>query len=102
MSIKHILISTTEPKSVFLELLFKCFNSNVLKSIDLTRINSEGYSFQIEMSFKTWINGFKIKEIPIIFTDRVKGNSKMNKSIIPEAIFGILKMKFKSVFFRYK
>ena len=76
---------------------FKCFNSNVLKSIDLTRINSEGYSFQIEMNFKTWINGFKIKEIPIIFTDRTIGQSKMSKSIIFEAIYMVPLLKLKKI-----
>ena len=65
-------------------------------------IEFNGYAFQIEMKFKAHLLGYNLYEIPIIFTDRVKGNSKMNKSIIPEAIFGILKMKFKSIFLRYK
>ena len=56
-----------------------------------------GYAFQIEMKFRTWKKGFKIKELPIIFKDRERGVSKLNSSIIKEAIFGVLKMQFKSI-----
>ena len=57
-----------------------------------------GYAFQIEMKFKTYLSKFKIKEVPVIFTDRTKGASKMSKGIISEAIFGVLTMKLKSIF----
>ena len=57
-----------------------------------------GYAFQIEMKFRTWKKGFKILEIPIIFKDRVRGVSKLNSSIIKEAVFGVLKMKVRSLF----
>ena len=76
---------------------FVCYKRKVLEKINLDKIKFIGYAFQIEMKFKTWKHGFKIKEIPIIFTDRVKGTSKMSGSIISEAIFGVLKMKFKGI-----
>ena len=66
---------------------FKCISSNVLNTINLDDIKSEGYSFQIELNFLAWNNNFKIKEIPIIFTDRAHGNSKMSKFVIFEAIY---------------
>jgi dolichol-phosphate mannosyltransferase len=77
---------------------FKCFRIDVLKSIDLDNISSDGYSFQIEMHFKAFQKGFRIKEIPIVFTDRVAGTSKMNKKIIREAIFVVWKLKLMSMF----
>jgi len=77
---------------------FKCFRIEVLKSIDLDKIKSNGYSFQIEMTFKAWKKGFRIKEIPIIFMDRQQGKSKMNKKIIHEAIFMVWKLRFRSLF----
>ena len=64
-------------------------------------IEFNGYAFQIEMKFKAGAFKYKIHEIPIIFKDRTKGDSKMNKSIIPEAIFGIIKMKLKSIFYKF-
>lgn len=73
----------------------------VLETIDYKKINFKGYAFQIEMKFMTWKSGFKIKEIPIIFTDRTEGKSKMNKNIISEAIFGVILMKIKSIFSNY-
>ncbi|MEE4311446.1 MAG: polyprenol monophosphomannose synthase [candidate division KSB1 bacterium] len=76
---------------------FKCFRIEVLKSIDLDGINSDGYSFQIEMNFKAWKSGFSLYEIPIIFTDRVAGSSKMSKKIIREAIWMVWKLKLMSV-----
>ncbi len=76
---------------------FVCYKRKVLETLDLDAIQFVGYAFQIEMKFKAWKHGFKIKEIPIIFTDRVKGNSKMSSSIITEAIFGVLKMKFRGI-----
>lgn len=75
---------------------FKCFRRKVLESIDLLKIRSNGYSFQIEMNFKTWKKGFKVKEIPIIFIDRVHGTSKMSKKIVREAIFMVWKLRIRS------
>jgi len=66
---------------------FKCFRRKVLESIDLERVRSNGYSFQIEMSFRAWQKGFRLGEVPIVFTDRVEGQSKMNKRIVREAIW---------------
>ena len=77
---------------------FKCFNSYVLKSIDLKNIKSSGYSFQIEMNFKAWIKGYSIKEIPIIFSDRSIGKSKMSKKIILEAIYMVPLLRMKKFF----
>ncbi|MFC4723164.1 polyprenol monophosphomannose synthase [Geojedonia litorea] len=76
---------------------FVCYKREVLESIDLDTIKFVGYAFQIEMKFKAYLKGFKIVEIPVIFTDRTKGKSKMSGSIISEAIFGVLNMKFKSL-----
>jgi len=77
---------------------YKCYRIDVLKSINLDEIKSNGYSFQIEMTFKAWKKGFRLKEIPIIFRDRLSGTSKMNKKIIYEAIFMVWKLRFKSMF----
>jgi len=77
---------------------FKCFRREVLEAIDLDKVKSNGYAFQIEMSFKTWKKGFKIKEIPIIFVDRVKGKSKMSKKIVREAVTMVWKLRIKSNF----
>lgn len=81
---------------------FKCFNRRVLESIDFDDVNSNGYSFQIEMNFKVWKRGFKIKEIPIIFVDRVEGNSKMSKNIVWEAIFMVWNLRLASIFGKIK
>lgn len=81
---------------------FICYTRKVLEKINLDKIQFVGYAFQIEMKFKAHLHGFKIVEIPIIFTDRTKGESKMSKGIISEAIFGVLTMKFKSLFNRSK
>lgn len=72
---------------------FKCFKAETLRKINLQKIKTNGYGFQIEMNFKSWKNGAKIKEIPIIFIDRRSGVSKMNKSIIYEAIFLVWKLR---------
>jgi len=77
---------------------FKCFKRDVLESIDLSKIYSEGYSFQIEMNFLTWIKGFKVLEIPIVFTDRTVGESKMNRAIVIEAILMVPKLFIKKIF----
>jgi len=76
---------------------FKCFRRKVLESIDLDKVQSNGYSFQIEMTFKAFKKGFKIKEIPIVFLDRVKGTSKMSKKIVYEAVFMVWKLRLRSV-----
>ena len=74
---------------------FVCYHRRVLESIDLNTIRFVGYAFQIEMKYRAYLKKFKIIEVPIIFTDRTKGKSKMNKSIIREAIFGVIGMRFK-------
>ncbi|EDM43661.1 dolichol-phosphate mannosyltransferase [unidentified eubacterium SCB49] len=81
---------------------FICYRRNVLETIDLNRIQFLGYAFQIEMKFKAYLSKFKIVEVPVIFTDRTKGESKMSTGIISEAIFGVIKMKMKSLFNRYE
>ncbi len=81
---------------------FKCYKIEVLKSIDFDKIRSKGYGFQIEMKFTAWKLGFKIVEVPIIFTDRRMGASKMSGGIFNEALWGVLGMKFRSFFRKYK
>ncbi|MBU2494433.1 MAG: polyprenol monophosphomannose synthase [Bacteroidetes bacterium] len=76
---------------------FKCFRRRVLESIDLSKIKSNGYAFQIEMNFKAWKNGWKLKEIPIIFIDRVEGTSKMSKKIVYEAVWMVWKLRLRSI-----
>ena len=77
---------------------FKCFRREVLEAINLDEVKSNGYAFQIEMTFKAWKKGFKIKEISIIFIDRVKGTSKMSKKIVREAIVMVWKLRLWSMF----
>ena len=77
---------------------FVCYTNKVLRALDLDKIRFVGYAFQIEMKFNTYLKGFKIKEIPITFTDRVEGQSKMSSKIIKEAILGVLSLKWNSVF----
>jgi dolichol-phosphate mannosyltransferase len=77
---------------------FKCFKKKVLEAINLNQVKSNGYAFQIEMNFKAWKKGFKIKEIPIIFVDRMKGQSKMSKKIVREAVTMVWKLRIKSIF----
>ncbi len=81
---------------------FICYHRSVLETLDLDKIRFVGYAFQIEMKFLTWKHGFGIKEVPIIFTDRSRGTSKMSKKIFREAIFGVIQMKFYSFFKNYK
>lgn len=81
---------------------FKCYRRRVLETIDFDNIRLKGYGFQIEMKFKTWLHGFKIVEVPIIFKDRTQGASKMSGGIFNEALWGVLKMKIRSWFTRYK
>ncbi len=80
---------------------FKCYRYNVLKTIDLDDVKFVGYAFQIRMKFLAWKHQFKLQEVPIIFTDRAKGTSKMSANIINEAFFGVLKMKIESWFRSY-
>ncbi|HNQ27355.1 MAG TPA: polyprenol monophosphomannose synthase [Aquaticitalea sp.] len=77
---------------------FVCYKRKVLERIDLDNIKFVGYAFQIEMKFKTYRKKFNIKEVAVIFTDRKRGKSKLSGNIIWEAIFGVLAMKFKSLF----
>lgn len=77
---------------------FVCYHRHVLEAIDLDQIKFVGYAFQIEMKFKAYLKKFNIVEVPVIFTDRTKGKSKMSGSIISEAVFGVIKMKLKSIF----
>ncbi len=80
---------------------FVCYRREVLETIDLDKIKFIGYAFQIEMKFAAWQLGYKIKEIPIIFTDRVAGESKMSTSIFKEAALGVLHMRWHSWFNSY-
>lgn len=80
---------------------FVCYKSNVLRHINLDKIKFRGYAFQIEMKFTAWKHGFKLVEVPIIFTDRTLGQSKISKNIIREAVWGVLSMKLKSFFRKY-
>lgn len=80
---------------------FKCYTRKVLETITLDNIKLKGYAFQIEMKFTTWKFGFKIKEVPIIFTERKLGASKMSGGIFNEAVWGVIKMKVKSWFRSY-
>jgi dolichol-phosphate mannosyltransferase len=77
---------------------FKCYRKEVLQNIRLDKVKSIGYGFQIEMKFKTWKLGYKIIEVPIIFTDRKLGASKMSGGIFNEALWGVLRMKIRSIF----
>ena len=76
---------------------FKCFRRRVLEAIDFDQVRSNGYSFQIEMSFRAWKKGFRLVEIPIVFSDRVEGQSKMNKRIVREAIWMVWWLRVKSL-----
>ncbi|MFN5347768.1 MAG: polyprenol monophosphomannose synthase [Bacteroidota bacterium] len=80
---------------------FKCYSRKVLEALNFDKIKFTGYAFQIEMKFATWKLGFKIVEVPIIFTDRSEGQSKMSGGIFKEAIFGVLSIKIKSWFRSY-
>ncbi|MCM1004819.1 MAG: polyprenol monophosphomannose synthase [Prevotella sp.] len=80
---------------------FVCWRRRVLEALDLDNIEFKGYAFQIEMKFKSFKRGFKIVEVPIIFVNRVLGTSKMNGSIFGEAVFGVIKLRMKSLFKKY-
>lgn len=80
---------------------FKCYHRKVLETIDLDNVKFSGYAFQIKMKFLAWKHGFRIKEVPIIFSDRVHGTSKMSGSIFREAILGVMDMKIRSFFQKF-
>lgn len=77
---------------------FKCYRRRVLEEIDFDKLRFKGYAFQIEMKFLAWKMGFKVVEVPIIFTERMEGHSKMSSSIVREAMLGVLSMKLRSLF----
>jgi dolichol-phosphate mannosyltransferase len=76
---------------------FKCYRKAVLAGIDLDDIHSNGYSFQIEMSFRAWRKGFRLREIPILFTDRAEGHSKMSRAIVREAIWMVWRLRWRAI-----
>jgi dolichol-phosphate mannosyltransferase len=79
---------------------FICYKKQVLQTINLDKIKFIGYAFQIEMKYRSFVNNFNIVEVPIIFTDRTKGQSKMSNAIIKEAVFGVISLKIRNVFNR--
>jgi dolichol-phosphate mannosyltransferase len=81
---------------------FKCYRRKVLEKIPFGKIRMKGYGFQIELKFTAWKYGFNVQEVPIIFTDRQEGTSKMSGGIFSEAFFGVIKMKLRSFFRKYK
>ena len=81
---------------------FVCYRNEVLSAINFDKIKFTGYAFQIEMKFTAWKLGFNIVEVPIIFTDRTEGQSKMNGGIFKEAVFGVLTLRMRSLFKKYK
>lgn len=81
---------------------FVCYKAEVLRAFDLDNIRFKGYAFQIEMKFTAHKMGFRVAEVPIVFTNRVLGTSKMNSGIFGEAFFGVMSMKFRSIFKKYE
>ena len=81
---------------------FKCYKREVLETINLDKIQFVGYAFQIEMKFKAWKYGFNVIEVPVIFTDRSEGESKMSGGIFYEAVLGVINMKIRSIFKNWK
>lgn len=81
---------------------FVCYKRKVLKNLSLDTVRFIGYAFQIEMKFRAHLKGYKIEEVPIVFTDRIRGKSKMSSSIIGEAVFGVIGMKYRSIFRKSK
>jgi dolichol-phosphate mannosyltransferase len=79
---------------------FKCFRRRVLEAIDLSQVRSNGYAFQIEMSVRAWRKGFKLRETPIVFVDRTEGQSKMNRSIVREAVWMVPRLRLQRLFGR--
>jgi len=81
---------------------FVCYKRKVLETINIDSVKFIGYAFQIEMKFRAYLQDYKIVEVPIVFTDRIRGKSKMSTSIVGEAVFGVLKMKMESLFQKNK
>jgi dolichol-phosphate mannosyltransferase len=81
---------------------FKCYCRRVLEAIDLDKIRFKGYAFQIEMKFTAYQLGFRLKEVPIIFINRVEGVSKMSGGIFNEALFGVIRLKLDSIFKKHR
>lgn len=81
---------------------FICYKRQVLETLNFNRVKFVGYAFQIEMKFRTWKHGFELKEVPVIFTDRTLGESKMSMGIFNEAVFGVLSLKFRSLFQKFE
>ena len=79
---------------------FKCFRRRVLEAVDLSKVHSNGYAFQIEMSVRAWRKGFKLAEVPIVFVDRTEGQSKMNRKIVREAIWVVPRLRLMTWFKR--
>jgi dolichol-phosphate mannosyltransferase len=79
---------------------FKCFRRSVLEAIPLGEVKSNGYAFQIEMSFRAWRKKFRLVEVPIVFTDRVEGQSKMNRKIVREGVWVVWWLRLASLFGR--
>ena len=79
---------------------FKCFHRRVLEAIDFNRVRSNGYSFQVEMKYRAWKRGFRILEVPIIFTERTEGQSKMSRAIVREAAFKVWELRLRALFGR--
>jgi dolichol-phosphate mannosyltransferase len=79
---------------------FKCFRRKALESVDLTKVGSTGYAFQVEMDFRVWKQGLKLIEVPIVFVDRVQGESKMSGAIVREAVWRVWALRFLSMFGR--
>jgi len=77
---------------------FKCYHRRVLEAIDLDRVNSNGYSFQVEMKYRAWKLGFRLVEVPIVFTERTEGQSKMSKQIVREAAFKVWELRLRDLF----
>ena len=76
---------------------FKCFRRRVLEAIDLGKVKSNGYAFQIEMSFRAWKRGFRLREIPIVFVDRTEGESKMSRKIVREAVWMVWRLRWQAI-----
>lgn len=81
---------------------FVCYRRKVLETIDMQRVKFVGYAFQIEMKYTAWKLGFRLKEVPIIFTDRTEGTSKMNKGIFKEAVFGVISLRWRGLLGRIR
>lgn len=77
---------------------FKCFHRRVLEALPLDRVNSDGYAFQVEMHYRTWRAGFRIREIPVIFTERTEGQSKMSRGIVREAALKVWELRLRDLF----